>query len=253
MRRDSSPIRKVLYAAAVIFLIVFIGFLWKTNRTRRSAIQEQQMLKSEQEEAVTSSDLQKQEDTEKKNEEKDNAEKKNTEKETSDTSSSDETESKEEVSTETESGQEREKSEKTVYNTVSDKNAETGTEINDEAESETEALSELESEEESIYNKEILVVNGSGRQGMAGEWQLYLIGLGYKNVQTGSSFRDPQESTVVYCKDRADGNILRRLFESAVSQTGTVTAEDIGLADTDISPEEYDLVIVLGKNYERAE
>ncbi len=128
------------------------------------------------------------------------------------------------------------------------------TETETESENETE---EPESESSAVNadraSLRLMVVNGSGRQGVAGEWQTYLGEQGYADIQVGSSSQEPQDDTVVYCDDAQSGAELAGYFQSAVVRTQSVTAEEISLTSADLDPLEFDAVIVIGRNYERAD
>lgn len=115
-----------------------------------------------------------------------------------------------------------------------------------ETESETETETESETELPEVMQKKILVLNGSGKDGMAAKWEKKLIKEGYEDVSIASYPASAIEHTRIYTEDEEEVEALAELFEDPeVTEnefTTNITMED-GSKPTDI-----EIYIIIGKD-----
>ena len=145
---------------------------------------------------------------------------------------------------------------KTVTETSEAKNtektqaAESATEQKDTAETESNAEMESESETAKAENtdkgRHILLLNGSGKDGVAAKWKETLTKDGYTNVSVASFPGSAIEQTRIYVEKEAEADEVKNLFSGAEITTDAFTAE-ITLEDGS-APKDVDLYIIIGKN-----
>lgn len=116
----------------------------------------------------------------------------------------------------------------------------------DTAATETETESETETENEVILSRNILVLNGSGKDGMASKWQKELEKEGYKNVEGASFPGSAIEQTRIYAEKEEDVADLKKLFPEAEVTADEFTA-NITMEDGS-APGDVDVYIIIGKN-----
>ena len=168
--------------------------------------------------------------------------------------------------TETESEAEEEKEtekpaagKKTAEAALETKQKETGkkadeTERRPESEAETESETETESESEAgglsvaERNAHVLLLNASGKAGVAGAWKKELTKDGYKNVSTASYIGSAKEQTQIYLKksQRKLAEHLQELFENAEVGFDTF-AEDFEMSGGADKPEDVDVYVLIGR------
>lgn len=132
---------------------------------------------------------------------------------------------------------------KAVSNGETEKASESGA---DTTETETESESETETENEALLSRNILVLNGSGKDGMASKWQKELEKEGYKNVEGASFPGSAIEQTRIYAEKEEDVADLKKLFPEAEVTADEFTA-NITMEDGS-APGEVDVYIIIGKN-----
>mgnify|MGYP004567887827 CR=1 FL=1 len=147
---------------------------------------------------------------------------------------------------------------KTVTETSEAKNTEktqateSATEQKDTAETESNAEMESESETAKAENtdkgRHILLLNGSGKDGVAAKWKETLTKTGYTNVSVASFPGSAIEKTRIYVEkeEEAEADEVKDLFSGVEITTDAFTAE-ITLEDGS-TPKDVDLYIIIGKN-----
>lgn len=147
---------------------------------------------------------------------------------------------------------------KTVTETSEAKNTEktqateSATEQKDTAEAESNAETESESETAKAENtdkgRHILLLNGSGKDGVAAKWKETLTKAGYTNVSVASFPGSAIEKTRIYVEkeEEAEADEVKDLFSGVEITTDAFTAE-ITLEDGS-TPKDVDLYIIIGKN-----
>lgn len=118
-----------------------------------------------------------------------------------------------------------------------------------ESESETEEISETETEdatEAALKKKHILLLNGSGKDGMAAVWQKKLEQAGYEKVSVASFPGASVERTRIFAAKEDEVPILQKLFTDAEERTEEFTAE-ITMEDGSAVPKDVEVYIVIGK------
>lgn len=228
-----SPFKIFLYIIIVVLLLGGIAYLVKYTRAQRATFQEQiQELGAQETEYVQPKQSEK-----------------NTEAETESTK-------------ETKKNGQSEKAATPAVQTVTDKKetatekaSEDTTEQTTEGESETTAESESESEsgttKASAADRKlhILLLNGSGKDGMAAKWQEKLTKAGYTNVSAASFPGLAIEQTRIYVEKEEDEDNLTDLKEqfSGVEVTTDPFTAEITMEDGS-APKDVDLYIIIGKN-----
>lgn len=145
---------------------------------------------------------------------------------------------------------------KTVTETSEAKNTEktqateSATEQKDTAETESNAETESESETAKAENtdkgRHILLLNGSGKDGVAAKWKETLTKAGYTNVSVASFPGSAIEKTRIYVEKEEEADKVKDLFSGVEITTDAFTAE-ITLED-ESTPKDVDLYIIIGKN-----
>ena len=215
-----SPFKIFLYIVVVVLLLGGIAYLVKDTRARRAVFQEQiQELGARETEFV---------------------------------------QKKQSVITETETEAKENKSmEKTSAVTAQTEKDETSVDAVTEAETEETSESDTESETGSenaknstaVQNQHILLLNGSGKDGMAAKWKEKLKEAGYTNVTVASFPGQALEQTRIYVEKEEDEENLAELKEqfSGIEVTTDAFTADITLEDGS-APKDVDLYIIIGKN-----
>ena len=108
---------------------------------------------------------------------------------------------------------------------------------------ESEAESESENITEKIRDKHILVLNRSGKDGIAARWKEKLKSEGYQNVSIASYPGAAIEQTIIYAKDKAEITELEELFSNP-EVTGEKFTADI--SDEESNLEDVEIYIVIG-------
>lgn len=130
---------------------------------------------------------------------------------------------------------------------------EAGTEKAAEGTSESETESETGSENvknsTAIQKQHILLLNGSGKDGMAARWQARLMKAGYTNVSVASFPGQAIEQTRIYVEREEEKEELTDLKAqfAGVEVTTEPFSADITLEDG-TTPKNVDLYIIIGKN-----
>lgn len=202
-----SPFRAFLYILAVVVLLGGIGYLVKYTRQKQTAFEEQIKELGAKENGGTE----------------------NTD---SLTEASD-------VTPETSAW------DKEVSNGETEKASESETDTA-AIETKTESESETEAENEVLLSRNILVLNGSGKDGMASKWQKELKKEGYKNVEGASFPGSAIEQTRIYAEKEEDVADLKKLFPEAEVTADEFTA-NITMEDGS-APGDVDVYIIIGKN-----
>ena len=135
-------------------------------------------------------------------------------------------------------------------NTEKTQATESATEQKDTAEAESNAEMESESETAKAENtdkgRHILLLNGSGKDGVAAKWKETMTKAGYTNVSVASFPGSAIEQTRIYVEKEAEADEVKNLFSGAEITTDAFTAE-ITLEDGS-APKDVDLYIIIGKN-----
>ena len=206
-----SPFKIFLYIVIIVLLLGGIAYLVKCTRVKQAAFQEQirELGAQETEFVQKKQTVQEESETETK---------KSTEKATAQTE-------KKETSTET------------------------GTEGTSESETESEAGSENAKNSTAIQKQHILLLNGSGKDGMAARWQAELTKAGYTNVSVASFPGQAIEQTRIYVEREEEKEELTDLKGqfAGVEVTTEPFSADITLEDG-TTPKNVDLYIIIGKN-----
>lgn len=221
---ERNPWKMVLYIILVLLLLGSLVFLVYRTRQQKKAYQEQlQQMKSQETEYIRP---ERQPETE-------------TETET-------ESEKKQQTSQSTSGKQtagaaSKAQSEKAAAVT-------TGSEA---AESETESWTTGETTvtlDASEYLAHILLLNASGREGVAGAWRTELEKDGYKNVTIASYTGSAKEQTQIYVKKsrRKLTEHLQELFEGSQMNFDTFT-DDFEMPDGASKPEDVDVYVLIGR------
>lgn len=95
---------------------------------------------------------------------------------------------------------------------------------------------------------DIVVLNGTRRQGVAGYWRDELEKAGFLNVASASFSAEPQDATVIYAQNGANAGVLRATFPNAQFTVGELPAGNIEPGEGESLPEQADVYIVLGRN-----
>ena len=212
-----SPFKIFLYIVIVILLLGGIAYLVKYTRAKQATFQEQiQELGAQETEFVQT-------------------------KQTVVTES--ETETKKDKSTDKATAQTEKKEASTEAMTEKE------TEGTSESETESETGSETAKNSTAVQKQHILLLNGAGKDGMAGKWQEKLTKAGYTNVSVASFPGQAIEQTRIYVeKEEDEANLaeLKDQFSEVEVTTDPFTAE-ITLEDGS-APKDVDLYIIIGKN-----
>ena len=115
-----------------------------------------------------------------------------------------------------------------------------------ESNAETESESENAKADATDKGRHILLLNGSGKDGVAAKWKETLTKDGYTNVSVASFPGSAIEQTRIYVEKEAETDEVKNLFSGAEITTDAFTAE-ITLEDGS-APKDVDLYIIIGKN-----
>lgn len=210
-----SPFKIFLYIVIIVLLLGGIAYLVKCTRVKQAAFQEQirELGAQETEFVQKKQTVQEESETETK---------KSTEKATAQTE-------KKETSTEAET--------------------EKAAEGTSESETESETGSENVKNSTAIQKQHILLLNGSGKDGMAARWQARLMKAGYTNVSVASFPGQAIERTRIYVEREEEKEELTDLKAqfAGVEVTTEPFSADITLEDG-TTPKDVDLYIIIGKN-----
>ena len=118
-----------------------------------------------------------------------------------------------------------------------------------ESETESETGSENAKNSTAIQKQHILLLNGSGKDGMAARWQARLMKAGYTNVSVASFPGQAIEQTRIYVEREEEKEKLTDLKAqfAGVEVTTEPFSADITLEDG-TTPKDVDLYIIIGKN-----
>lgn len=120
----------------------------------------------------------------------------------------------------------------------------TATEQTTEGQSETE--SEADTASAADLGRHILLLNGSGKDGMAAVWKTKLEKAGYTNVSVASFPGRSIDQTRIYVEKEEEADAVKDLFTSVEVTTDPFTA-DITLEDGS-APKDVEIYIIVGKN-----
>ncbi len=113
--------------------------------------------------------------------------------------------------------------------------------------------SETESESEEIQaDLRILVLNGTGVEGVAGYWESQLEADGYEDVISASYAEQAEDETVIYTQERQLALPFQDYFTESRIRIGEIT-EGILMSDGEEEPEDVDIYIVVGNTDARSE
>ena len=120
----------------------------------------------------------------------------------------------------------------------------TATEQTTEGQTETE--SETVKASAADLGRHILLLNGSGKDGMAAVWKTKLEKAGYTNVSVASFPGRSIDQTRIYVEKEEEADAVKDLFTSVEVTTDPFTA-DITLEDGS-APKDVEIYIIVGKN-----
>ena len=120
----------------------------------------------------------------------------------------------------------------------------TATEQTTEGQSETE--SEADTASAADLGRHILLLNGSGKDGMAAVWKTKLEKAGYTHVSVASFPGRSIDQTRIYVEKEEEADAVKDLFTSVEVTTDPFTA-DITLEDGS-APKDVEIYIIVGKN-----
>ena len=120
----------------------------------------------------------------------------------------------------------------------------TATEQTTEGQTETE--SETVKASAADLERHILLLNGSGKDGMAAVWKTKLEKAGYTNVSVASFPGRSIDQTRIYVEKEEEADAVKDLFTSVEVTTDPFTA-DITLEDGS-APKDVEIYIIVGKN-----
>ena len=241
-RRDqgNSGVHAFLYVLVVLVLLGGMGYLFYYSRSQSSERQEY-IKELESKEAaskgwvqVTQPEEPSESETETETQTKEQAE------------SSSEVEVSSEVEGQTESQSE----------TDTEENTEANTEANAEANTDAQGLN-MESEEVSFSaeNPRIMILNGTGKSGVASYWKRFLQGKALTNVVLADYKGTVGERTIVYVTNGGDApEGVYDLFPKAEYRSGSLVDADaeadanIKVASGQTEYDTYDVWIVVGKD-----
>ena len=201
-----SPFKIVIYILVVIALVAGIGYLVKCTRARRADFQTQIQELGQNETEYVQVKTAVTEE----------------ETEVKQTSSDSDTAKKQTAATE----------------------PSTATEQTTEGQSETE--SEADTASAADLGRHILLLNGSGKDGMAAVWKTKLEKAGYTHVSVASFPGRSIDQTRIYVEKEEEADAVKDLFTSVEVTTDPFTA-DITLEDGS-APKDVEIYIIVGKN-----
>ena len=215
---ERNPWKMVLYIVAVVALAACLVFLVYTRREQKKAYQEE-LLQLQSKETEYVRPLR-------------------------------ETEMESESETEGKKETEKSMTGKKTAEAILDTKEETATEKTEETETESETETETESELLSAaeQNAHVLLLNASGKAGVAGAWKQELTKDGYGHVSTASYTGSSKEQTRIYIKKsrRKLADHLKELFTNAELKFDTFT-EGFEMSEGDEKPEDVDIYVLIGR------
>lgn len=126
-------------------------------------------------------------------------------------------------------------------------------EVPEEEETEEETEEDTEEETEEIQaDLSVLVLNGTGVEGVAGYWASQMEEDGYENVISASYEEEAEEETVIYVQERSTALPFQAYFQESRIRIGEIT-EGILMSDGEEEPDEVDVYIIVGKADARSE
>lgn len=208
---ERNPWKMVLYIILVLLLIGCLAFLVYRTRQQKQAYQDRvQQMKSQETEYIQ--------------DKKEN-----------------ETETETEQTTETEV----KKTSATLAKKQTEKAAAATTPESDEEETQGETTVTLDV---SGYLAHVLLLNASGREGVAGAWRKELEKDGYKNVTIASYTGSAKEQTQIYVQKsrRKLADHLQEIFKNADVHYDTFS-EGFEMPDGAEKPEDVDIYVLIGR------
>lgn len=128
-----------------------------------------------------------------------------------------------------------------------------GTETDSETESSTDLIAEkLETEGDAVKTLSVLVLNGTGKPGVAGYWKTQLEKEGYTNVSPVTYTGSVGEETVIYVSAKEQAEPLKQEFPDAAVEIGKVE-DGLEAAEGSPLPEQRDIFIVIGSRDAQSE
>lgn len=210
---ERNPWKMVLYILLVLLLIGCLIFLVYRTRQQKEEYQEQvQQMKSQETEYIRQKNL-------------------------------DETRTETEPLTESET---RKSTPAASAKKQTEQTAASETESeSDESETQSETTVTLDV---SGYLAHVLLLNASGKEGVAGAWRKELEKDGYKNVTIASYTGSTKEQTQIYVQKsrRKLADHLQELFENADVNYDTFS-EDFEMPDGARKPEDVDVYVLIGR------
>lgn len=113
-------------------------------------------------------------------------------------------------------------------------------------EAQTESESEAATASAADLGRHILLLNGSGKDGMAAVWKTKLEKAGYTHVSVASFPGRSIDQTRIYVEKEEEADAVKDLFTGVEVTTDPFTAE-ITMEDGS-APKDVDLYIIIGKN-----
>lgn len=209
--QERNPLKMVLYITAVLLLLGCIGYLLYSSAEKKKAYREEMKMA-----AALETEILVQEETEE----------------------------------QTEAVSEVPKKKETAA--VLGRTAETrsGTEKTDVTETETADSDEASSEKEvsdpaAAKEMNVLVLNGTKREGVAGYWKTKLEQAGYTHVYPVTYTKPAEEQTVIYAKTKKTAEAFLEQFPNAKIEIGTVK-EGWEAAEEAALPVKRDVFILIG-------
>ncbi|MDO5541569.1 MAG: LytR C-terminal domain-containing protein [Eubacteriales bacterium] len=131
--------------------------------------------------------------------------------------------------------------------------SETETETESETQTDTDSTEEKSgTEEDMVKRSSILVLNGTGKAGVAGYWKTQLEKAGYTNVSPVTYTGTVGEETMIYVSAKEQAEPLKQQFPNASVEIGEVE-EGLEAAEGGQLPEQRDIFIVIGNKDARSE
>ena len=245
-RQDNSGVSGVLYVLLVLVLLVGMGCLFYYSRSQSKERQEY-IRELESKEAETKSFVTEAEETEEETE---------TETETEmGTKTEIESETETKLESETERGSEAETEagvEGVNADSVSEVEAESGAQGEGLRDGETgsEAEAQAGEETEDLKNANIMILNGTGKSGVAAYWKRILSAKGYTHIVMADYKETVEAQTVVYLKNGGDApEAFYSCFPTMKVQDGEFTLNDnVKIAAGQDEYDSYDAWIVVGND-----
>lgn len=242
-KRERNPLSAVLYITVILLLLGCIVFFVFSSKERQKAYEEQIRQAAENEtEYIMTERLRETESESEAAQEKTKASEAGTA-----------SPSKGAVNPESEkkTDDSRAGSEEQAGQTLPESNAAETPESDSEVESEDETVGEIRISSAEISSAEklqtVLVLNGTKKPGVAGNWKDRLEGLGYRKVVSASYDGEIEDNTVLYTGTGAKTEGLEQIFPDCVIRQGKVyTGIEPGEGET--LPESVDVYVVIGRN-----